>query len=130
MRLERLTLEGALPTRNVLERTHWSRRRKMRADLRWRVIAAWNRRPRFEVPVAVRIVFHLPRLVDADNLDCKDLLDALKGIAFPDDGPRWIPRRPELSQVKAGRLAARIEVELEALAPEPGAVSKSHPGQP
>lgn len=124
-RTERLVLSAvAVRTRNELDRMHWSRRARYLGDLRWVVRQAWARRSRFEEPVKIRMRFYRARLVDADNLDCKHVLDAMKGIVFPDDSPRWIPERPELTQAN-DRYAPRVEIVVEAVAQESGEGEKS-----
>jgi hypothetical protein len=82
-----LDLPLAVPSRNELDKMHWSKRHRLRADLQWLVRAAWTEQ-KIQIycmdPGKVTIERYAPRMLDPSNMvgGCKQLVDALVSEGF------------------------------------------------
>lgn len=113
MRLATFSFEGLLPRANVLLRSHWSLRRKLKADLvggltllrndltsegKFRCAEKNERRN-------VYVTLKKHRLSDPDNAvsQCKSLIDAMiaTGLIY-DDGPRFLHLEVKQEKIPKG----------------------------
>ncbi len=106
-----MILEFSVPwvstTNNVLLRMHWSKRRKINADVQWSVKAAIGRSPDWPTPppdpVTVTIIRYGYSRPDRDNLygGMKPLIDALtKCHLIIDDDEDHIVLRVRSAKIK------------------------------
>lgn len=129
-------LPFALPSLNVRDRQHWSKRSKIKDQTGLEILAAiggprYLPRPPFAY-CRIHVVRYSSGMLDTDNAyaSCKGLLDALcvssrthpTGIGFiVDDNPRVCELKvtQESAAQGAGMTAVRIEELAEPLMPEP-----------
>jgi hypothetical protein len=82
-----LHLDEAVPSRNAVDKLHWTKRQKLRERWQWLIRAALlNQRLQVQrFPMAqIRIERYSPRKLDDDNFvgGAKQLVDALKHLGF------------------------------------------------
>lgn len=90
-----LTISMLTPSGNQLSGYHWRKRRRMKRDWQWLLLAAMGRAGvgvqlgRFHVTIER----HAPRQLDPDNAvaGCKAVIDAMVGVGLlQDDSPAYV----------------------------------------
>lgn len=109
-----LDLPQATLSRNAVDKMHWSKRNRMRADWQWMVKAAVLE-GRIRVMSHPRVALTIERIssrkLDPDNLSggCKQLLDALKHEGFfIDDDEKHLTTTYIQHVGKPARMIVRI----------------------
>lgn len=104
------------PSRNATMRMHWTKRMRLYRGASARVHAALRDAGAIGAATALRRVtltvrvYFSGRPLDVDNVDVKPYIDALKGILFIDDAPRYLHSVVEVAVDKA---APRMELTIE-----------------
>lgn len=111
---------------NFWTRKFWTVRSRDARDTKVRILIAFGHKrrqwvhlngPWFRVPVTVVLTYYVGEMVrdsrgrfvqqevDVDNLVPKHIIDALKGLAFADDGPRYVRRTVQEVVLVEGKAA-------------------------
>ena len=95
----RFVVPGIPSSLNVWTRSHWRTRHSESLSWNTRIqlfyLSQYSHLPRPAFTGGVHLLFEFRRprskkLIDVDNMAPKHLVDAMRGLLFPDDSPKWV----------------------------------------